>query len=183
MLMKHSAINPSSVPRLRRHAPAFSLVEVTIAVAIAALGFISVLGLLPQGINMARSSAQMSVGSKIIQKLNGEIQSTPWTRITWSGYGPLRYFTSEGTEMTSADTSEEDLAASLAFVASVYVPPKPLDVFLPAGNSAGGSGTAETYLRRVTISVATTSDPSFDFNAAAPARITSANTLVARMGD
>ncbi|HRH95941.1 MAG TPA: hypothetical protein PLB55_08410, partial [Prosthecobacter sp.] len=115
---------------------------------------------------------------------NGEMQSTPWTRITWSGYGPLRYFTSEGTEMTSADTSEEDLAASLSFVASVYVPTQPLDVVLPAGTSGGGgSGTAETYLRRVTISVATTSDPAFDFNTAAPARITSANTLVARMGD
>lgn len=181
--MKHSSMKPSDVTRLRRDAPAFSLVEVTIAVAIASLGFISVLGLLPQGINMARNSAQLSVGSKIIQKLHGEIQSTPWSRITWTGYGPPRCFTSEGMELTSTDASEADLAASMAFAAAIYVPETPLDVVLPAGNGGGGGRQAEAFLRRVVISVATTSDPEFDFNTAAPQRLTSANVLVAKMGE
>ncbi|WP_395747410.1 Verru_Chthon cassette protein B [Prosthecobacter sp.] len=167
--------------RLPRHPGAFSLVEVTIAVAIAALGFITLLGLLPQGITMARNSAEMSVGSKIIQKLSGDMQSMSWDRITWTGYGPLRYFTNEGREMTKADTSPEDLAASLAFVASVYVPQKALDVVLPAG--AGGATTPETYMRRIQVCVATSSDPSFNFNAASPLRITSAYAYIAKMGN
>lgn len=166
---------------------AFSLVEVTIAVAIGALGFITLLGLLPQGINMARNSAEMSVGSKIMLKISGEMQSMAWSRITWTGYGPLRYFTNEGREMTAANTSQEDLAASLAFVASVYVPQKQLDVYLPkganGGGGGGGGGTAETYLRRVKICIVTSADPSFDFNSASPLRISSAYALLAKMGD
>lgn len=168
-------------PRCR--SAAFSLVEVTIAVAIAALGFITLLGLLPHGISMARNSAEMSVGTKIIQKLSGDMQSMAWNRITWVGYGPLRYFTNEGREMTKADTSPAALASSLAFVASVYVPQKPLDVVLPAGVSGGTSGSAESYLRRVKICIATSSDPSFNFNSALPQRITTAYALIAKVGD
>ncbi|OYW70629.1 MAG: hypothetical protein B7Z37_30120, partial [Verrucomicrobia bacterium 12-59-8] len=160
-----------------------SLVEVTIAVAIAALGFLTLLGLLPQSISMARESAEMSVGSKIVQKISGDLQSMAWDRITWTGYGPLRYFTNEGREMTKADTSEEDMLATLTFVAAVQVPEKPLDVVLPTGTSSGNASTPETYLRRVKISVATTQDPAFDFNTASPSRFTSTYALIARMGD
>lgn len=169
--------------RVSGRSAAFSLVEVTIAVAIAALGFITLLGLLPQGINMARNSAEMSVGSKIMQKLSGEMQSMAWSRITWTGYGPPRYFSNEGMEMTTADTSQEDLVASLAFVASVYVPEKALDVYLPTGTSGNGASTPEDYLRRVKICVTTSADPSFDFNAASPLRISYAYSLIAKMGD
>ncbi|OYW71090.1 MAG: hypothetical protein B7Z37_28715 [Verrucomicrobia bacterium 12-59-8] len=166
----------------RRQSAAFSLVEVTIAVAIAALGFITLLGLLPQSLSMARNSAEMSVGSKIMQKLSGEMQSMAWSRITWTGYGPLRYFTNEGREMTVTDTSPQDMAASLTFVASVYVPQNPLDVILPTGG-AGGAGTAETYLRRVKICVATSGDSAFDFNTASPLRISYTYALIAKTGD
>lgn len=181
--MKTKVKSKPRIVRLSRLPAAFSLVEVTIAVAIAALGFLTLLGLLPQGITMARNSAEMSVGSKIMLKLSGEMQSMAWNRITWTGYGPLRYFTNEGRELTAGNTSQEDLASSLAFVASIYVPQKPLDVYLPAGTSGGGNGTAETYLRRVKICIATSADPSFDFNSASPLRITSAYALIAKMGD
>lgn len=169
--------------RLSRHQGAFSLVEVTIAVAVAALGFVTLLGLLPQSITMARNSAEMSVGSRIIQKLNGDMQSIAWDRITWTGYGPLRFFTNEGREMTSADTTPEDMAASLAFVASVYVPPKPLDVVLPAGGGGSNGGNPETYVRRVKICVATSNDPAFSFSSASPMRITSASSYIAKMAN
>lgn len=182
--MKNTVFVPSCTQRLRCGSAAFSLVEVTIAVAIAAMGFISLLGLLPHGINMARNSAEMSVGSKIIQKLSGDMQSMSWSRITWTGYGPLRFFTNEGREMTAADTSAEDMAASLAYVASVYVPKQALDVILPAGSSGGSaSGTPEPYLRRVKVCVATSADSTFDFNSAAPMRVTSAYAFIAKMGN
>lgn len=180
----------TSVPSTRPHqrhtstsAAAFSLVEVTIAVAIAALGFLTLLGLLPQGMNMARDSAEMSVSSKVVQKISGDLQSMAWSRITWTGYGPLRYFTNEGREMTRADTSAEDMTATLAYVAAVYVPEKPLDLVLPAGTASSKATTPETYLRRVKISVATTQDPAFDFTTASPTRFTSTYALIARMAD
>jgi uncharacterized protein (TIGR02598 family) len=181
--MKSSLETPSSRVCAAHGAPAFSLVEVTIAVAIAAMGFITLLGLLPQGITMARDAAEMSVGSKIIQKLSGEMQSMSWDRITWTGYSPLRYFTSEGMEITASDgASAEDIAASLAYVASVYVPETPLDVVLPTGTGGGSSAQPENFVRRVKICVATSSDPAFEFASASPLRVTSTYALVAKMG-
>lgn len=159
----------------------FSLVEVTIAVAIAAMGFITLLGLLPQGLNMARDTAQMSTGARIIQKLSGEMQSASWADITWKGYGPLRYFTAEGSEIVSAESADPQmLATQVAYVASVELPEQPLDVLLPAG-----TGTAQTvakYLRRVRINVASSNDTQFDFAKASPMRVTSATALIAQMG-
>lgn len=159
----------------------FSLVEVTIAVAIAALGFVTLMGLLPTGINMAKDAAQMSTGTRIIQKLSGEMQSASWADVNWTGYSPVRYFTSEGTEITAADAgSPEELAASISYVASVQLPDQPLDVILP-GTAAGAQKPAQ-YLRRVRICVAASNDPAFDFASAAPMRVTSATALVAQTG-
>lgn len=181
--MKTSSVSHPERRSILCRPAAFSLVEVTIAVAIAALGFITLLGLLPQGINMARNSAELSVGSRIIQKITGDMQSMKWSRITWTGYGPLRYFTNEGREMTKADSSPEDISAALAYVATVYVPQKPLDVVMPAGSASGGANNGEPYLRRVKICVASSSTPSFDFNTASPMRVTSAYAYIAQMGN
>ena len=164
----------------------FSLVEVTIAVAIAALGFTTLLGLLPSGLNMARDAAQMSTGARIIQKLNGEMQSVAWSDINWQGYGPLRYFTSEGTEiLPGASGQAEDLAMQLSYVASVHVPEEPLDLVLPTGSGGGkqAAATSQQYVRRVRICVASSNNPSFDFASAIPSRITARTALIARMGD
>ncbi len=175
----------------RRHSSAscqgFSLVEVTIAVAVAALGLVTLMGLLPQGINMARESAQMSTGSRIIQKLSGEMQSASWEDITWKGYSPLRYFTAEGTEISaSASADANELASRLSYVASVHVPEQPLDVVLPSGTGGGagsaGSQAAAQYLRRVRVCVASSNDPAFDFSKASPMRVTASTALIARMG-
>lgn len=161
----------------------FSLVEVTIAVAIAALGFITLLGLLPSGINMAKEAAQMSTGARIIQKLSGEMQSVTWEDIDWTGYSPLRYFTSEGTEiLASQATDPKQLAMDMAYVASIHLPDQPLDVLLPSGGAAGTQVAAQ-HLRRVRICVASSNDPQFDFSKASPMRVTATTALIARMGD
>lgn len=170
--------NPTRNARL---CAGFSLVEVTIAVAIAALGFTTLMGLLPSSINMAKESAQMSTGARIIQKLTGELQSAEWADITWKGYGPVRYFTSEGAEITPSESLAPDqLATQIAYVASVQLPDQPLDVMLPAGGA--GTQITEPYLRRVRVCVAGSNDPEFDFAKASPMRITSATALIARMG-
>lgn len=160
----------------------FSLVEVTIAVAIAALGFVTLMGLLPAGIHMAKDAAQMSTGARIIQKLSGEMQSASWEDINWTGYSPLRYFTSEGSEITASESADPDqFAMQLAYVASVQLPDQPLDVILP-GAAAGGAQKPAQHLRRVRICVANSNNPSFDFASASPVRVTSATAIVARTG-
>lgn len=160
----------------------FSLVEVTLAVAIAALGFITLLGLLPTGINMAKEASRMSTGSRIIQRLNGELQSMDWDDINWKGYSPLRYFNSEGSEISTTSADADALTRDLAYVASIQLPTEPLDVVLPTGDKGSASGTQPAqFLRRVKICVASSSNPKFDFEKAPALAVTSSTTLVARM--
>ena len=162
----------------------FSLVEVTISVAIAALGFVTLLGLLPQGLEMSRQAANLAAESRITELLSGELQSTPWTDLTWSGYGPLRYFNDQGIEIPAADVQSDDgLAFTLSYVVSVQLPAQALDMRLPAGSKSAGNNQSENHLRRAKICVAATSNPRFDF-AKVPAamRLRTYTVLVADTG-
>ncbi|OYW26293.1 MAG: hypothetical protein B7Z47_07745 [Chthoniobacter sp. 12-60-6] len=53
----------------------FSLVEVALAVAIAALAIITLLGLLPQGLEMARKTSLMVSDSNILQQITHDMGS------------------------------------------------------------------------------------------------------------
>lgn len=164
--------------------PGFSLVEVTIAVAIAALGFITLLGLLPQGLEMSRQAANLAAESRITELLSGELQSTPWTDLKWSGYGPVRYFNDQGIEIPAADIQGDDgLAFTLSYVVSVQLPTQALDMRLPAGSKSAGKEQSENHLRRARICVAASSNPRFDFTKVPPAMRLRINTvLVANTG-
>lgn len=144
----------------------FSLIEVTLALAIAALGFITLLGLLPQGLDMARRSANLASEARIVQKLSNELQSASWEDLSWQGYGPKRYFNDQAMEIPLSELSDPEVAFTLSYVACVYLPEDGLDLALPAGK--GGSKTAATsapqnYARRVGIAVVPTSQPGYDF--------------------
>lgn len=160
-----------------RQDDAFSLVEVTIALAIAALGFITLLGLLPQGMEMARQSSELSSYARIIQKVSGELQTEPWTDLTWTGYGGKRYFTDEGVELQSSELNAKNVTEGLTYVAAVYVPSSQLDVKLPGSTQAQN---VEPYTRRVWVAVATTTNKDFDFTNAPKSRVLSRSVLLAK---
>ena len=144
----------------------FSLIEVTLALAIAALGFITLLGLLPQGLDMARRSADLASEARIVQKLSGELQSTSWDKLTWKGYGAKRYFNDQAMEISEADLSNPEIAFSLSYIASVYVPDDGLGLSLTSGSGVKSSATStpQNYARRLGIAIAPTSQPAYDFN-------------------
>lgn len=162
----------------------FSLPEVTIAVAIAALGLVSVLGLIPSGLESVRSAGATATSSRIFQQLSSELQRAEWGDYTgsgvgWSGLAPyqnqLRYFDDQGVELP-ATTGEGDMR--LTYVARVYLlgqAERP--AFLP-GDTAAGGGTGGTpgavrkdvCLLRVDVAESTNSGFAFpDPSAAAPA--------------
>ena len=151
--------------------------EVTIALAIAGLGFTTLLGLLPHGMEMVRHTSELSAGSKVIQKISGELQSAPWATINWTGYGARRYFTDEGVEIPAADVQNPaNPYGLLTYVTSVYVQNQDPEVLLP-------SGTAEPYLRKIRICVATTTNPSFSFDSAPPTRFLSIPAVLAKVSE
>lgn len=163
--------------QLRSRRGGFSLVEVMLSLAIASLGFITLMGLMPQGLQLSRDAANLSAQSRILQKLSGELMTADWKQLNWNGYGTNRWFNDQGVELSRSDALDRTgPGMSLAYVASVQMPTQPLDMVLPAG-TAGGDTSPETYLRRMRICISQSSNPDFDFTSA-PARLVSTHTAV-----
>jgi len=146
-----------------------------LSLAIASLGFITMLGLLPQGLQLSRNAANISAESRIRQKLTGELLTTSWKQLDWTSYGPLRYFNDQGIELTQSEINSSGSAAqTLTYVASVQMPENPLDLDLPKeGQNVG----YESYLRRVRIYIANSNQLDFDFTNA-PERLVKSYTAI-----
>jgi len=103
------ATDPDS-RKVRRPQAAFSLVEVTIAIGIVAFAFISVLGLIPTGLNDSRQAIDATVGSQIMQRVVNEAQQTDFDQLikdyagitisgTTAGVKYARFFDDQGAEV------------------------------------------------------------------------------------
>lgn len=124
----------------------FSLVEVALAVAIAALAIITLLGLLPQGLEMSRKTSQLTSSSHILEQIirnyeNIQFLSLPANKAT-------KYYTDQGMEVTSSSNE-------ISYVVEIDLRQK---ATLPQ------TETDEPFLRRLIIKIATTSNPSFNFD-------------------
>jgi uncharacterized protein (TIGR02598 family) len=148
---------PPLQPARARHSSAgFSLVEVVMAVGIMALGVVTILGLLPHGLEMSRKTANEMAEARIIEHIVGEMQSTTWQALNTYGQ-QLRYFDDQGLELPNISTAQARFA--LNYVVRVDVPQ--LDVRLPTNNP---SANPDTHLRRVTIRMVAAPLPEFNFN-------------------
>lgn len=149
----------------------FSLPEVAIATAIAALGIITLLGLLPTGLENVRQAGNNVAIARIYQQMVSEIQSADWgtqSGGTWSNLGKYvdarRYFDSEGTPLNRSGNhslSEEEYLL-LSYVAK-YEFVEVQGPIVPGAQSAP-DGATRVDAKRVIIHVATTTAPGYDFN-------------------
>lgn len=151
---------PLQPVRARRPAAGFSLVEVVLAVGIMALGVVTILGLLPHGLEMSRKTANEMAEARIIEHIVGEMQSTNWQ--TLNTYGQqMRYFDDQGLELPNLSSAEARFA--LNYVVRVDVPA--LDVQLPTNRAVAAP---DAHLRRVTIRMVAAPLPDFNFNSPPP---------------
>lgn len=130
-----------------RAASGFSLVEVTLAVAIAALAIITLLGLLPQGLEMSRKTALMTSNSNILEQVARDLDNAYFDKLPTQIL--TKYFSDQGAEVKS---ESKDI---------VYVVQIDPDVQNPA--SLPKSAANQLYLKRFIIRIATSSDPNFKF--------------------
>jgi uncharacterized protein (TIGR02598 family) len=78
---------------------AFSLVEVVIAVGVAAFALVALLGLLPAGLKTFKGTMNMATGSQIAQRIFNDMQVADW-----SDLGPTnRFFDEQGNEMANSN--------------------------------------------------------------------------------
>lgn len=121
--------------------------EVTLAVAIAALAIITLLGLLPQGLEMSRKTALMTTNSNILEQVARDLENAYFTKLPVQVL--TKYFNDQGAEVKQ---ESKDI---------VYVVQIDPDAQYPA--ALPKSAANQLYLKRFIIRIATTSNPEFKF--------------------
>lgn len=122
--------------------------EVVLAVGIMALGVVTILGLLPHGMQMSRNTANELAETRIIEQIVGEMQASDWQVLDanqGTDKSQRRYFDDQGLELVA---QSGDFGAKLSYVAEATV--GDLDVRLPNNATAPKDNK---NLRRVRVRV------------------------------
>lgn len=148
---------------IKQQPSGFSLAEVAIAVAIAALGIVTILGLLPQGLELSRKTGVIAAQRSIVEQVLRDLEQTEWSKLVENTQ--LRYYDDQGLETVVGKTT-------VSYIASVEV--KDLSAKLPAVTAP------EQYLRKVVVKIAESRDPTFDFTEGNIKKYTTFNHYVAK---
>ncbi len=104
---------------------AFSLVELTLAIGIAAFCLIAVFGLMPMGVRTNRNATSQTQATNIMAAVVADLRATPKTAGTWSGTSS-QFCIALGTPATLYFDSEgrcsSDLAGSTSPCGFSWVP-------------------------------------------------------------
>lgn len=132
--------------------PGFSLVEVTMAIGIVSFALVSILGLMPVGLNLFRDTVKDTSSKRIADRLIAEIRDTSWENLknyaegsgaTGWGYYATK-FDMEGDAMDSGNWAFKARADVSSVTGEKWNYPVKLS----------GNSYIEQNLRKVTISVA-----------------------------
>lgn len=188
--------------RSKSGARGFSLVEVTLAIGITAVALVSLMGMLPKGMQTLQKANDLAVMGRIHQQILGELQLTPWES-TMGGApidsfdGMVRYYDDQGIELAPADKG----SFAHVYTARITIPRQggKLPQSVGGGNHGGVKvpgeqsmldvGSAEDFMRLVIVEVTGITDPRFleglpaTFDSAeALSGIRVYRTVVAKMG-
>jgi uncharacterized protein (TIGR02598 family) len=115
------------------HSPAgFSLVEVTLALGLAAFCLIALFGLLPLGIQTHQSSISQTAAASVLSSVFADLRATPKTSLTSPQYdiafGTAKslYFDGEGRAVTPTDPN-----ATPRYRVTITFPASPVGAFAP----------------------------------------------------
>jgi uncharacterized protein (TIGR02598 family) len=136
--------------RCSRRAPAFSLVEVTLALGIAAFCLIAVIGIIPVGVQTNRNATSQTAATNIMAAVVSDLRATPGATNTSSQFGitfgtnATRYF--DGTGACSCDSAGlQRFNSSTGSCSLTWNPALQLRYKLNITWSDSGSGTKLRY--------------------------------------
>jgi uncharacterized protein (TIGR02598 family) len=132
---------------------AFSLVEVTLALGIAAFCLIAVFGLMPVGVQTNRDATSQTAGANIIAAIVSDLRATPKTSATSSqfaitfGTPKTLYFDSAG-QFTTSLGADSRYQLNITWNSSAPTGSRYADLKMTwpaAATSANASGSVETF--------------------------------------
>jgi uncharacterized protein (TIGR02598 family) len=147
---------------------AFSLIEVTLAIGIVAFAFMSILGLLPIGMNTFRQAMNTSICSQIGEQVMNDVQETDFNDLMSPASGnssnnsgspfllssgssatqTTRYFDYRGNELTAGSSTAAPQGA-LYWVHTRITP----NTILPGSASTNAANSGNPALATVTIQI------------------------------
>lgn len=140
---------------------AFSLIEVTIAMAIAAVALVTLLGLIPQGMNTMREAGDEAIMARIHQQALNEIQMTDFEAI--DAYNGIEfYYDAQGEELGDSRSGGGARGSFQHIYTARVTIPNPVGGQMPQSVGGGGFGgfsfdggnEKNFYIRPVVMEVA-----------------------------
>ena len=135
-----------ALPRIST--PAFSLVEIAMALGLFAFAVIGIVGLLPVALETHRAARQDTVLAQIGQRLSAEVLQTDFSKLS-AVSGVIRYFDEQGIEVAPGSGSARIYSAKVQ-VANLELPDEPAyasasarRVELYVRHDPAGSGTID----------------------------------------
>jgi uncharacterized protein (TIGR02598 family) len=134
-------------------APAFSLVELTLALGVAAFCLLAVFGLMPVGVQTNRNATSQTATTNIIAAVVSDLRATPTTSATSSqfaitfGTAKTLYFDGAG-QFTTSLTTNSRYQLNITWNSSTPSGPSYADLKVTwpaAATSANASGSVETF--------------------------------------
>lgn len=135
----------SKIVKSRRLQKAFTLIEVTLAVGIASVALVALMGMLPQGIRTLKRAGDQAIEARIHQQIVSEISLTDWDkRFEYnSTENRIRFYDDQGIDITELISTSPD-RYTMNYVARIIVPRSNRSE-APAG-AGGGFGSAPSRL-------------------------------------
>lgn len=124
------------------------MVEVTLAMGIASLGLLTILGLMPQGLEMSRKTGQIVAERHLVEQIIRNLEQTSWSLVTVGE--TMKYYDDQGVELQNANELGRTFSAQVKIAAN--------DLRVP------GSNADETALKKVTVKVTSSQQQNFDFD-------------------
>jgi uncharacterized protein (TIGR02598 family) len=168
-------MNIRTTDTLRRRPNAFSLIEVTIAVAITAVALVSLMGMLPQGTALMKRATDTAIEARIHQQIVGEVLLTEWD---------------SKEQFDNNRRGYDDQGIHIATNGSVFASGRNKEhivyqarIRLPAGHVTLPGGSVDENLQLVLVDVTNRREESFDYDAAENSRhVNTYQSVIAKMG-
>ncbi|TLD71910.1 Verru_Chthon cassette protein B [Phragmitibacter flavus] len=165
--MKLKTLSTMATSAFRLSSKGFSLAEVAIAVAIAATGLVTLLGIIPAGLDSVRGAGETTSSARIASQVIGEIQLSDWgsksgegASARWSNLETMIdkrwFYDDQANPISSVGGSSSAMQYRLAYVVRVRPAVSP-QVYLP------GAASANENMKAVLVDVAISPKATFDF--------------------